>query len=300
MRKRLFRLVLIALVLVLLRAALADRNGEKTESRSFSGDARRVVIGADLNESEIDDVYARFGIERGSIMELRLTNTEERSYLQSGVDIGSIGTRTVSCVYMELLPSGTGLSIQTSNITWTPEMYASALATAGIEDARITVAAPFPVTGTGALAGIYKAYEDITGKRLNEEYKAVGTQELSLLGELARQVGTVDSTAIVREVKQLLDQGAALSDWELREQMLQISSRLHVTLTEEQLGQLITLFRALQGLDPAALQEHMDGLRGAMQRVSEAREKAEAVVDEAGTAFRAVSSFFRSVRDLFH
>ena len=299
MRKRLFRLLVIAVVLVLIRAALADRSGRNTETRSTSDDTRRVVIGADLNETEIAAVYSLFGLERGSISELRLTNSEERAYLQNGVNADAIGTRTVSCVFMELMPEGSGLTIQTSNISWTPEMYSSSLATAGITDARIAVAAPFPVTGTGALAGIYKAYEDMTGKRLNAENKAAGSQELSLLGELARQIGSVDSTVIVREIKQLLAQGTALSDWELREQMLQISSRLHVTLTEEQLGQLVTLFRSLQGLDSDALQQHMDGLHGAMQRVSEAREKAETVMDEAGAAVRAVSGFFRSVRDLF-
>ena len=299
MFKKLFRLLLIALAIVLLRAALSGLKSSASESRGHNGDTRRTVIGADLNEADIATVYSLFGVERGSVTELKLSNTEERAYLQSGVDTGSIGTRTVSCVYMELLPEGSGLSIQTSNLDWSPEMYASALATAGIADARILVAAPYPVTGTGALAGIYKAYEDITGSRLKAENKSAGTQELSLLGELSRQVGSVDSTVIVREVKQLLDQGAALSDWELREQILQISSRLHVILTEDQLMQIIALVRSLQGLDADALQQRVDGLRGAMQRVSETREKAETVVEEAGEAVRAVGSFFRSVRDLF-
>ncbi len=43
-------------------------------------------------------------------------------------------------------------------------MYISALATAGITDARIIVASPFEVSGTAALTGVYKAYEDMTGK----------------------------------------------------------------------------------------------------------------------------------------
>ena len=47
------------------------------------------------------------------------------------------------------LPEGSGMSVTTSNITWcTGEMYISALATAGITDARIVVAAPFEVSGT--------------------------------------------------------------------------------------------------------------------------------------------------------
>lgn len=47
-------------------------------------------------------------------------------------------------------------------------MYKNALATAGITDAKVLISAPFPVSGTGALTGIYKAYEDMTGVSLND------------------------------------------------------------------------------------------------------------------------------------
>ena len=62
------------------------------------------------------------------------------------------------------------MDVTTSNITWcTPEMYISALATAGITDAKVVVAAPFEVSGTAALTGVYKAYEDMTGKKLDQK-----------------------------------------------------------------------------------------------------------------------------------
>ena len=96
MFKKLFRLLLILLALVLLRAALSGLRSGAAESRGNNGDTRRAVIGADLNEAEIATVYSLFGVERGSVTELKLSNTEERAYLQSGVDTGSIGTRTVS------------------------------------------------------------------------------------------------------------------------------------------------------------------------------------------------------------
>ena len=138
---------------------------------------RRAVIGADLNEEQTDSVYAMFGIERGMVTELNLTNAEERKYLEGYVEDEIIGSRSISCVYIELLPEGSGMDVTTSNINWcTAEMYISALATAGITDARIIVASPFEVSGTAALAGIYKAYEDMTGKKLDDLAKLVSTQ----------------------------------------------------------------------------------------------------------------------------
>ena len=133
------------------------------------GNQSRAVIAADLTEEQIEQVYNFFGVKRGSVIELRVTNQEERQYLEGYVDSALIGTKSISSVYVELLPSGSGMNVTTSNISWcTPEMYMSALATVGITDAKIIVAAPFSVSGTAALTGVYKAYEDMTGKKLDE------------------------------------------------------------------------------------------------------------------------------------
>ena len=105
----------------------------------------RVVIGADLTEEQIDTVYQIFGIERGSVEELKVTNAEERRYLEGLVEESVIGKNAISCVYVQLLGEGAGLTIDTCNINWcTAEMYRNALATAGISDAKIVVAAPLP------------------------------------------------------------------------------------------------------------------------------------------------------------
>ena len=41
----------------------------------------RVVLGADLTESQRDEVYALLGVTRGSVTELTMTNAAERGYL---------------------------------------------------------------------------------------------------------------------------------------------------------------------------------------------------------------------------
>ena len=150
---------------------------------AFAINQSRTVIGADLDPNQVAMVYANFGLRRGDVIELTMTNAEERRYLEGFVDERVIGTRSISCVYVELLPEGSGMSVTTSNITWcTGDMYVSALATAGITDARILVAAPFAVSGTAALSGVYKAYEDMTGTSLDDRAKLVSTQELTVTG----------------------------------------------------------------------------------------------------------------------
>ena len=259
----------------------------------------RAVIGADLSDAQVEAVYGMFGIRRGEAIELKMTNAEERTYLEGYVDNSLIGTRSISCVYVELLPAGSGMSVTTSNINWcTGEMYISALATAGITDASIVVAAPFEVSGTAALSGVYKAYEDMTGKKLDDLAKLVSTQELTITGELAAEIGAMDSTAIVNELKMMLDVTQTMSDDEIRAEIREIASRYNVNLTNTQVEQLLTLCRSLEGLDAESLKARVQDVQNTLQKVSEAKTKVVGFVQGVKKVVESVSGFFDKIRDI--
>ena len=283
--------VSIILLLTLLLSVSVPAFAEAIQSRA--------VIGADLNEGQVEAVYSMFGVKRGSVIELNMTNAEERASLAGYVDESLIGTRSISCVYVELLPEGSGMSVTTSNITWcTGEMYISALATAGITDARIIVAAPFEVSGTAALTGIYKAYEDMTGMKLDDLAKLVSTQELTVTGDLAQEIGTMDSTSIVNELKGMLEQTRTMSDEEIRETIVQIAGRYNVTLTDAQIRQLIDLCRSLEGLNPDQLRQRVEEMQSTLQKVSEARTKVVGFVETVKKVIDSIGEFFRRISDL--
>ena len=259
----------------------------------------RAVIGADLSDEQVEAVYGMFGIRRGDAIELKMTNAEERTYLEGYVDNSLIGTRSISCVYVELLPEGSGMSVTTSNINWcTGEMYISALATAGITDANIVVAAPFEVSGTAALSGVYKAYEDMTGKKLDDLAKLVSTQELTITGELAAEIGSMDSTAIVNELKMMLDVTQTMSDDEIRAEIREIASRYNVNLTNTQVEQLLTLCRSLEGLDAESLKARVQDVQNTLQKVSDAKTKVVGFVQGVKKVVESVSSFFDKIKDI--
>ena len=286
--KKIFSL-LLALLLVAGMAvpAYADVNQSRT------------VIGADLSDEQVEAVYGMFGIRRGDAIELKMTNAEERTYLEGYVDDSLIGTRSISCVYVELLPAGSGMSVTTSNINWcTGEMYISALATAGITDASIIVAAPFEVSGTAALSGVYKAYEDMTGKKLDDLAKLVSTQELTVTGELAAQIGAMDSTAIVNELKLMLDVTQTMSDDEIRAEIREIASRYNVNLTNTQVEQLLSLCRSLEGLDADSLKARVEEVQGTLQKVSDAKTKVVGFVQGVKKVVDSISGFFDKIKDI--
>lgn len=286
--KKIFSL-LLALLLVAGMAvpAYADVNQSRT------------VIGADLSDEQVASVYGMFGIRRGDAIELKMTNAEERTYLEGYVDDSLIGTRSISCVYVELLPAGSGMSVTTSNINWcTGEMYISALATAGITDASIIVAAPFEVSGTAALSGVYKAYEDMTGKKLDDLAKLVSTQELTVTGELAAEIGAMDSTSIVNELKLMLDVTQTMSDDEIRSEIREIASRYNVNLTNTQVEQLLSLCRSLEGLDADSLKARVEEVQGTLQKVSDAKTKVVGFVQGVKKVVESVSGFFDKIKDI--
>ena len=284
-------------IAALLAAALLS--GLFSCAACADAEMRRVVLGADLNEEQIAKVYLSFGFPRGEVPELRLSNAEERAALSGYVADAVIGTKAISCVYLELLPQGSGMDVKSENISWcTPDMYTNALTTGGIADARVKVAAPFSVSGTAALAGIYKAYEDMTGRKLDDLAKAVSTQELTITGDLAKEIGSMDSTSIVNELKLMLNETQKMSDQEIRNVIIDIAGRYNVSLTETQINQLISLCRSLEGLDPDQLKQRVEEVQGTLQKVSEAKTKVVGFAQTVKKVVDSVTGFFNRISDL--
>lgn len=260
-----------------------------------AGEAR-AVIGANLTDEQIADVYKNFGISRGDVTELRVTNADERKYLSGYVDDSVIGTNSISCVYIEVLDEGEGLDVTTSNINWcTSQMYVSALATAGITDAKIIVAAPFEVSGTAALTGVYMAYEDITGETLDETAKLVSTQELTLTAELAEKIGSYDSVEIVNELKLLLGETRNMTDEQLRAEIVSIASDLGVTLTDTQINQLISLCRSLEKLNPDELKAKVESVQNTIAKLGQAKETVSNFLTGVKNVWNSIVDFFKNI-----
>ena len=271
------KLTALLLSVILIMAVLV------TPAFAVDAGEERTTIGADLTEDQIEKVYNDFGIERGSVEEITVTNADEREYLEGLVNEQKIGYVALSCTYIKTLDEGEGINITIMNINWcTEDMYKNALQTAGITDADVKISAPKPVSGTAALTGIYKAYEDITGEKLDEDAKETAAEELVITGNLAEVIGSDEATQLVNELKKILDQTADMTDEELREQIVSIAESINVTLTDEQIQQLIDLVRSLEKLDISGLTDTINSVGEWFQSIGEA-----------------ISDFFKSVGEWF-
>jgi uncharacterized protein YpuA (DUF1002 family) len=261
-----------------------------------AGDAR-VVVGADLSDEQIGTVYNTFGLTRGGTTELTVTNDEERQYLDGLVDESLIGTRSISCVYVEILPEGEGLQVDVSNISWcTREMYINALVTAGIGDAKLIVTSPIPgISGTAALTGVFRAYEDMTGEPLDDLAKLAGTQELVITSELADEIGSYDAVTIVNELKLILAETKDMTDEEILEQINAIAAEYGVSVSDGQKQQLISLCRSLEGLNDSQLKEKVEQAQAMIKKLAVAQETATGIVQSVKEFFAAAADFFSNL-----
>ena len=282
--KKILSVLLCLVMLSSMSLALADSSSS------------RVAIGSDLNEEQINQVYKTFRINRGEVTELTVTNNDERAYLSKSVDASMIGTKAISCIFIEALNEGSGLNVSTSNISWcTPDTYRNALTTAGITDANVTITAPFSVSGTAALTGIYMAYESITGKKLDETAKQVGSEELAVSSELANEIGDEDTSAIVNDLKAILDQTRTMSDEELRGTIESIASDYNQNLTEEQIQKLIDLVRSLEKLDTNALMERVNSVKDALHHLSDVQNTAHNFTEKLKSFVATIVEFFQGL-----
>lgn len=230
---------------------------------------QRITMGADLSDAQRASIYEFFGVERGTIKELTVTNSEERSYLEGLIPDERLGRVALSCVYITVLDAGSGIKVETNNINWcTEQMYINAMITAGIADASVKVSAPYPLSGTAALTGIYKAYEDITGEKLDEDAKAAAVEELITTGELAEFIGSEEATRLINELKKILNNIKSMTDDEVRAEIRRIAAQCNISVTDSQVEQLLTLCRTLQNLDVENLQSRLLGWLDTVDKLS--------------------------------
>lgn len=230
---------------------------------------QRITMGADLSDAQRASIYEFFGVERGTIKELTVTNSEERSYLEGLIPDERLGRVALSCVHITVLDAGLGIKVETNNINWcTEQMYINAMITAGIADASVKVSAPYPLSGTAALTGIYKAYEDITGEKLDEDAKAAAAEELITTGELAEFIGSEEATRLINELKKILNNIKSMTDDEVRAEIRRIAAQCNISVTDSQVEQLLTLCRTLQNLDVENLQSRLLGWLDTVDKLS--------------------------------
>ncbi|MTH52240.1 DUF1002 domain-containing protein [Bacillus mangrovi] len=206
-----------------------------------------VTLGENLTPQQKETVLQDLNAPENA-QTVTVSNEEEHKYLGQYIPKSQIGTKALSSSSITIEKSGSGLEVQTKNITAiTDEMYLNALMTAGVKDATVQVTAPFEVSGTAALTGLIKAYEVSSDQVIPEDVKQVANEELVTTSELGQKHGEENAAALMAKVKeQVAQNGVPANDEELRTMIENAAKELGITLTEEEINSLISLFNKMK------------------------------------------------------
>ena len=144
------------------------------------------VLGSSLSEDQKNQTLKKLGYNSSTdTKELKTMTPDVYSKIMNVANDSSL--QLYSSAKIQKLGDKSPLEVKIEtpeNITKvTQDMYRNAAVTLGVEHAKITVAAPIPVTGESALAGIYYSLE-ANGAKVPQANKDLAQEELKALSDI--------------------------------------------------------------------------------------------------------------------
>ena len=221
-----------------------------TESTVLADSFKSVTIGADLSNSQKEEMLKYFGVTKNDANILEITSKEEHTYLGKIASESQLGNKSISCAYVEPTEKG-GLIVTTNNLTWVNDgMIKNALITAGIQNANVKASAPFKVSGTAALTGILKGFENSsTGKKIDENKKEAANQELVTTGDIGEKIGQTDATNLMNNMKKDVIKEKPKTKEEINKIVDKATEEYKTKLSDEDIDNIKTVMSKIKDLD---------------------------------------------------
>lgn len=184
------------------------------------GQVRQMVsLGGSLDANQAAETKRLLGAEHlGDNDTVYVNGDTVNHYLNDG---SNASTPVFSSAYIEPKEEGYGVQVQIvtpSNIlNVTATTYQNAAITAGAKNALIRIATVTPVTGEGALAGVYAIYEKM-GVQLKQEDIQVAEKEIKVVNEVVEAAKLSDEQVnnLMAEIKKqiiaIVSEGSEITD----------------------------------------------------------------------------------------
>lgn len=221
----------------------------------------KATLGVTLSEEEQNETLNVLGAGDVSNEDIIIIDgMMVNEYLKDG---STINTDIYSSAYVELKPEGYGVQVQIltpENITSVSEStYQSAAITAGAQNVLIKIAAITPVTGEGALTGVYETFEQ-AGFSLDESAITAAEDQLSIEQQLieltdltSSEVSTIIN-ALNIEIIEAIGSGEMINEENLLNMINSILEENNYQFSEEAIALLIQ-HGLSYALSPAAQDE---------------------------------------------
>ena len=161
-------------------------------------------------KSVVDDYFASKTNFDVNAVESKVITAGDVNEISSGYSGKSYNSNQIfSSALLDLNQNGEiTVDVDNSITTITPQMYMSALKTAGIQGGHVYVTSPVSATGESALAGIMDCYEEATDVEIPDNVKAAANQEISTQAEIMNNsnVSADDLSKLVDDVKEKVNE----------------------------------------------------------------------------------------------
>lgn len=252
-----------------------------------------VAYGGSLTPAQKEEVKRLLKVTDSSkVKEITVTGEDLVKYIPDG----DRNSQMYSSAKITRKEKGQGLVITRvtpNNITEvTDSMYANALLTAGIADADVDVASPIPVTGHSALTGIYKAYEQDGGKKLDQGRMEVANDELNLATDLAKKDGMDQEkvSQLLTEIKKSIAEQKPATKEDVEKIVDEQLKKLEISLSPEDRQLLIDLFEKMRSLNI-----NFDEVKSQLNDITnQIKDKIKDVVNDKGF-WQGVLDFFKGI-----
>lgn len=216
-----------------------------------------VTLGANLTKDERVQMLDAFGVKEDEVKIINVTNEDIREQL--GLDTSKPipkSSQSISSSYVVVKDKG-GINVITNNLTEvTGSMLANALLTSGVNNADVKADAPFKVTGTAALAGILKGFEDASGEELSLPKKEAAREEISLTNNLSQaknkdgeELGKDEAAVVVNDIKTDVIKDKPKNDEEIGKIVNNVTNNYNIVLTQGQQEDTIKFMSKINDLD---------------------------------------------------
>ncbi|MBU3214751.1 DUF1002 domain-containing protein [Clostridium estertheticum] len=234
----------------------------------YADSYKSVTIGADLSNQQKQNMLKYFNVDSNSASVVEVTSTEEKKYLGDTVSKGQLGNKSISCSYIEPTTTG-GLVVNTHNVTWVnASMIKNALITAGIENANVKVSAPFTVSGTAAMTGILKGFENSKdGKKLDENTKKTANEEVAVTGKLGEKIGQDKASGLINEVKSEVIKDKPKDEEGIKKIVNNVTDNYNYKLSKDDVNNIVGLMTNVNklNLDYNKVKGQLEGVASTMK-----------------------------------
>lgn len=234
----------------------------------YADSYKSVTIGYDLTNQQKEDMLKYFDVDRNSASVVEVTSKEEKEYLGDTVSKDQLGNKAISCSYIEPTTTG-GLLVDTNNVTWVnASMIKNALITAGIENANVKVSAPFAVSGTAAMTGILKGFENSKdGKKLDESTKKTANEEVAVTGKLGEKIGQDKAAGLINEVKSEVIKDKPKNEEGITKIVNKVTNNYNYELSNDDVSSIVGLMTNVNklNLDYSKVKEQLEGVASTMK-----------------------------------